>query len=83
MNKAEDELTFPDYVLDKKLESCIDLLWMSDKNKAYYVYIIDINRFIRNKSNKNNRKTLANTAYNVLEWKSLARTWRKLPENKC
>ena len=42
----ESNLVYPVYVSNKNFENCMDLLMITDKNKSYYVYIKDFNRFI-------------------------------------
>ena len=46
----ENELTYPVYVSNEKLENCIDLLLITNENKSNYGYIKDFNRFMCNKT---------------------------------
>ena len=52
----ENKLTFPMYISDQKFELSMDLLLLIDKNKLYYVYIKDFDRFIFHKSKKKAKK---------------------------
>ena len=52
----ENNLTYPVYVSDQKLENCMDLLLISDENKFHYVYMNDFNRFMCNKTKNENKK---------------------------
>ena len=52
----DNNLTYPVYVSDQKLENCIDLLLISNENKLHYVYIKDFNRFMCNKTKNKNKK---------------------------
>ena len=52
----ENNLTYPVYASDQKLEKCMDLLLISNKNKSHYVYIKDFNRFMCNKAKNKNTK---------------------------
>ena len=45
----ENDLFYPAYVSNKKIEVCIHVLMITDKNKSHYVYIKDFNRFMYNK----------------------------------
>ena len=51
-----NKLTYPVYLSDQKLESCMDLLLTSDECKSYYVYIKDFDRFMFNKTKNENKK---------------------------
>ena len=51
----KSNLVYPVYVLNKKLEDCMDLLMATDENKSHYLYIKDFNRFMCNKT-KNKSK---------------------------
>ena len=44
----ENNLVFPVDVSDKNIESCTDLLMITDENKPNYVYIKGFNRFMCN-----------------------------------
>ena len=46
----ENKLTFPIYVSDQKFENLIDLLFLIDENKSYYVCIKDFIRFMFHKT---------------------------------
>ena len=51
----ENEMVFPIYVSDKKIEDYMDLLLLIDDYKSHYVYIKDFNAFMFHKTkNKNN-----------------------------
>ena len=52
----ENNLTFPVYISDQEFETLMELLLVIDKNKSYYIYIKDFNRFMFYKTkNKNNK----------------------------
>ena len=38
----ENNLTYPVYVSDQKIENCLDLLQITYENKSHYVYISNI-----------------------------------------
>ena len=42
----ENNLTYPVYVSDQKIENCLDLLRITYENKSHYVYIKYFNRFM-------------------------------------
>ena len=46
----ENELTFPIYISDQKVENSIGLLLIIDGNKSYYVYIKYFDRFMFHKT---------------------------------
>ena len=64
----ENNLIYPVHISDQKFEDCMDLLLIADENKSHYVYIKDLNRFMRNKTKNKKKKqnTFANIVYNVL-----------------
>ena len=62
----ENKLTFPMYISDQKFELSMDLLLLIDKNKLYYVYIKDFDRFIFHKSKKKQKSTFAKAVYTAL-----------------
>ena len=43
------------YVSNEKLENCLNLLMITDKNNSHYVYINDFNRFMCNKTKNKNK----------------------------
>ena len=54
----ENYLTYylTDSVSDQKFEYCMDLLFISNENKSWYVYIKYFNRFMCNKTKNKNKK---------------------------
>ena len=52
----ENELVFPIYVLDQKLEDSMDLLLLINDDKSHYVYIKDFDRFMFHKTKNKNKK---------------------------
>ena len=42
----KDELVFPIYVSNQKLEDTMDLLLLNNDDKSHYVHIKDFNRFM-------------------------------------
>ena len=50
----ENELVFPIYVSDQKIEDSMDLLLLIDK--SHYVYLNDFDRFMFNKTKNKNKK---------------------------
>ena len=52
----ENNLVYPVYASNKKLENCNNLLFITDENKSHYVYINDLNRFMCNKIKDKNKK---------------------------
>ena len=48
----ENDLVYPVYVSDEKVEDCIDSLLITEENMLHYVYIKDFNRFVSNKTKK-------------------------------
>ena len=54
----ENNLAYPVYEKKQKLEDCIYVLMITNEYKSHYVYIEDFNRFMCNKTNHKNRKTL-------------------------
>ena len=62
----ENKLTFPMYISDQKFELSMDLLLLIDKNKLYYVYIKDFDRFIFHKSKKKSKKELLQKLFTLL-----------------
>ena len=52
----ENKLVFPIYISNQKFENSIDLLLAIDKNKSYYVYIKDFDRFMFHKTKNKNMK---------------------------
>ena len=50
-----NKLPYPVYVSDRKFESCIDLLLISDENKSHYVYIKYFSWFMCNKTKCKNK----------------------------
>ena len=52
----ESGLTFPIHVSDQKFENSMDLLHVTDYDKSHYVYIIDFDRFMFNKTKHKNKK---------------------------
>ena len=53
---CENNLFYPLHISDQKIENCMDLLMITDKNKSHYVYIKDFYRFMCNKANNKNKK---------------------------
>ena len=51
-----NELVFPIFVSDQKLEDSLDLLLLIDDDKSHYVYIENFNRFIVHKTKNKNKK---------------------------
>ena len=51
-----NELVFPIFVSNQKLEDSMDLLLLIDDDKPHYVYIKDFNRFIVHKTKNKNKK---------------------------
>ena len=63
----ENNLAYHVYLSDQKFEcSCINFLLMSNENKSHYMYFIDFNRFMCNKTKNKNKKYFSNVVYNVL-----------------
>ena len=63
----KSKLTYPVYLSNQGFKYCIDLLLISNKNKSYYVYIKDFNRFMFNKTKKIKIKNIfVNVVYSVL-----------------
>ena len=53
----ENEMVFPIYVSDKKLQDSMDLLLLiDDDDKSHYVYIKDFNTFMFHKTKNKNKK---------------------------
>ena len=52
----ENNLIYPVYVWNKKFEKCMDLLMITEENKSYYAYVKNVNRFICNNTQNNNKK---------------------------
>ena len=52
----ENKLTFPIYISDQKFENLVDLLLIIDKNKSYYVYSKDFDRFMFHKAKQKKNK---------------------------
>ena len=52
----ENKLIFPIYVSDQRLESSMDLLRVTDKNKSYLVYFREFERFIFHETKDKNKK---------------------------
>ena len=52
----ENEMVFPIYVSDKKVEDSMDLLFLIDDNKSHYVCIKDFNTFMFHKTKNENKK---------------------------
>ena len=52
----ENELVFPIYVLDQKLEDSMDFLLLINDDKSHYVYIKDFDRFMFHKTKNKNKK---------------------------
>ena len=42
----ENNLTYPVYISDQKIESCLNLLLITYENKLHYVYMKYFNRFM-------------------------------------
>ena len=38
----ENDLIYPIYVSDQKIENCVDLLLITNENKSHYVYIQNV-----------------------------------------
>ena len=63
----ENELVFPIYVLDQKLEDSMDLLLLINDDKSHYVYIKDYYRFMLKIKQKIKAKNgFVRVAYSVL-----------------
>ena len=56
----ENELVFPIYISDQKLEDSMDLLLLIDDDKSYYVYIKDFDRFMFTKQKIKQKMVLLN-----------------------
>ena len=52
----ENEMVFPIYVSNKKLEDSMDLLLLIDDDKSHYMYIKDFDRFMFHKTNNKNKE---------------------------
>ena len=52
----ENGLTYPVHVSDQNFHNFMDLLLISDENKAHYVYIKDFKRFVFNKTKNKSKK---------------------------
>ena len=52
----ENELVFPIYVSDKRINDSIDLLLLIKDDKSHYVYIKDFNKFMFYKTKNKNKK---------------------------
>ena len=52
----EDELVFPIYIPDQKFKDSVDLLFLINDDKSYYVYIKDFKRPMFHKTNNKNKK---------------------------
>ena len=52
----ENELVFPIYVSDQKLEDSVDLLFLTDDDKSHYVYIKDVDRSMLHNTKTKNKK---------------------------
>ena len=74
----ENGLTYPVYVSNEKLENCIDLLMITNKNKSHYVYIKDFDRFMCNKKKIRIKNTFASIVYSDLVVKKSCKSIKKL-----
>ena len=52
----KNSLTFPTYILNKKRETLMVLLLVTNENKSYYVYIKDFNGCMFQKTKNKNKK---------------------------
>ena len=66
----ENNLSYPVYLLENKIDTCMDLVLISNENKSYYVYIKDFNRFMYHKT-KNKNKKYKSVVYNILVLKNI------------
>ena len=62
----ENNLVYHVYVSNKKFESCMDLLIITDENKSHYVYIKNFNKFMYNKTKIRIKNTFGSIDYNFL-----------------
>ena len=62
----ENEMVFPIYVSDQKLEDSMDLLLLIDDDKSHYVYIKDFDRFMFHKIKVKTKNGFLEVVYNVL-----------------
>ena len=52
----ENNMVYPVYVPNEKLENCMDLLMITDKYKSHYVCIKDLNTFMCSEAKNKNKK---------------------------
>ena len=62
----ENELVFPTYVSDHKVEDSIYLLLLINDYKSHYVYIKDFNRFMFHKTKVKTKNGFVEVVYSVL-----------------
>ena len=74
----ENGLTYPVYVSNEKLENCIDLLMITNKNKSHYVYIKDFDRFMCIKKKIRIKNTFSSIVYSDLVVKKSCKSIKKL-----
>ena len=73
----ENELVFPIYVSDQKLENSMDLLLLINDDKSHYVYIKYFNTFMFHKT-KNEKKWFCRSCLQCLSSESVLITIKKI-----
>ena len=73
----ENELVFPIYVSDQKLENSMDLLLLINDDKSHYVYIKYFNTFMFHKT-KNLKKWFCRSCLQCLSSESVLITIKKI-----
>ena len=80
---CENNLTYRVYLSDQKFHNSMDLLLISDGIKSHYVYIKDLNRFVRYKTKNKNKKYFFKCCLKCFSSENFFdRTHRKLLNNK-
>ena len=74
----EDGLVFPKYISDQKFETSMDLLFVTDGDKLYYVYIKTLAELYITKQRIKTRNGFVEAVYSVLVIKMCWKTIKKI-----